>query len=297
MASHALINAWKVKMINKVLLMSAVLLLLINSPAQAQPLSLNKVVEQGHYDFWVRDFSAFAEEAVHQALARGYYMPISQRQALMRQVQTKLSPEVLSQRLISQLQNVAANKSVRAVRAWYATEVGQEALRDIQQAYAPGAQRRQMSIAPSLMADEDRYQWWLTYSAKYPFAERWLTLRDQVLLASVSHIAETMKPYTPFDGVLLKDQLAKETFHLRPKVEERIMWRALDSLSDLDVTEYVRYKEFTTGASHVAFLKLVGGATDRVMTQAIADFKVMLSESIVPEPAPIESTEEAPEDH
>lgn len=284
-------------MLNKILLMGVFLLALVNPPANAQALSLSKVVQQGHYDFWVRDFSAFAEEAVHQALARGYYIPIGQRQALLREVQTKLSPEVLSQRLIAQLQGNTGNKAVRAVRAWYATEEGQTTLKAIQRAYQPGAERRQKAIAASLTADEDRYNWWLTYSQSYPFAERWLTLRDQVLLASISHTAETMKPYTPFDSGLLKNQLAKETFDLRPKVEQRFMWRTLDSMSDLDVTEYVRYKKFATGASHIAFLKVVGGATNRVYNQAIADLNSLLSASIVPESAPMETKVEVPEDH
>ncbi|BFM06532.1 hypothetical protein [Halioxenophilus aromaticivorans] len=250
---------------------------------------LARVLQSGHYDADVRDFSAFAEEAVHQAMARGFYIPISQRQALMGQVRAKLGPEVLSQKLVTQMQSVAGNTSVRSVRDWYSSEVGRKTLVGIQVAYQPGAERRQKAIAPSLLADEDLYGWWQSYSKQYPFAEKWLERRERVLVESVSYIAATMKPYTPFDKAQVEEQLARETFDLRPKVEERVMWRQLHALSDLAVTEYVRYKKFTTSTSHVAFLKLVGSASDRVVAQATADFKAMLAEHIVPESAPIDA--------
>lgn len=281
----------------KSMLMALFMFALISSNSQAQStgshgasISLSQLIQVGHYDVWVRDFASFAEEAVHQALIRGYYLPIRQREALLRDVRTKLSPEVMSQRLVTQMHRHANNRAVLHLRSWYGSEVGDRTLRGIQHAYRPGAERRQATIAPALEADEDRYAWWQAYSRLYPFAEQWLASRDEVLLRSVSFIAKTQKPFTPFDNAKFEEQLALNTFNLRPEVERRIMWRWLDSLGQLEVTEYVRYKALTTSNQHIAFLRLVGKASDAVMRGAIKDFETMLDQVIVPDSAPISNT-------
>jgi len=251
----------------------------------SEPVSatMTRVVQAGHYDLWVRDFSAFAEEAIHHALTRGYYLPVGQRQDLLRDIRAQLAPEVLSQRLVVQMQEYANLANIQVVLSWYGSDVGRLVLRDIQHAYESGAELRQEKISASLVADEDRLEWWRTLSNQYPYTEHWLDIRDRVLFDGVSHLAQAMKPYAPFDAEQFKSRLSEETFELRPKVEERWMWRFMDSVRNLEVTELVRFRQFTSSPEHTAFVKIIGRETDKIIAEAIADMNAMVSAVVVAE--------------
>lgn len=276
------------------------LLVVFASVSQAQsrddspdrPASLSRVIQTGHYDLWVKDYSSFAEEAVHQALRRGYYLSTAQRRELLRRARARFSPAAMGQRLVREMQQYAGRASVRSVRSWYGSDIGNQTLLGIQHAYQVGADKRQQKIRLSLEADRDRSDWWARYNSIYPFAQTWLSLRQKSLLANISHIAQTMKPYTPFDAEHLREQLELETFNLRPDVERQIMWRYMDSLGRLDTPEYVRYKSFTISDDHADFVQLIARASGVVVNTATAEFKEMLADAIEPAVAPTKANVE-----
>ncbi|WP_317931533.1 hypothetical protein [Halioxenophilus sp. WMMB6] len=259
----------------------------------AGDITLAQIIPDGHYDLLVRDFSAFAEASVQAAQKRGYYIPTNQRQQLLQQVHSRLGPNRLTERLVSRLQGYAQQSSVQSVSTWYASQEGRAVLAGIQPAYAPGAERKQQSIARALMANEHYLAWWESLAAQQPGSESWLQLREQLIFNGVAHLALVLKPNTPFAADKIQEQLAQETFQMRPSVEEQWRLRAIDSIRNLEVSSLVRYQQFTLSREHIAFLKLVDQQSRQVVAAATEELKSLIDQTVVlappaPEPEALE---------
>ena len=237
---------------------------------------VSELMSAGHYDIWVRELAAMAEEGVHAAMARGYYVPIEERARILEQIRTQLAPEKMSSQLAVRMASHSANPSVQSVLRWYRSDVGINTLGSIDKAYAPGASAKQNAIAKALLADPNAAPLWQTLSEQHPFAESWLQQRQSVLTAVVTHMAAVMKPRTPFDSARLQARLETETFELRPKVARQWQLRFIDSVRQLEVTEFVRYRKFAVAGEHQEFLRLVAAESSAVTNQAVAELRAIL---------------------
>ncbi len=256
--------------------------------------ALSRVVKQGHYDLLVGDFSAMAEEMIHHALAKGYYIPIDQRRRLLVTIRNQLGPEILTNRLLSRMEKFSDNNSVVRVVEWYQSPEGKQVLAAIDQAHQPGAERRQKAIAKALRADAGLMSWWQNLDSRFPYTQYWLAQRQSIIYQGVTHLAAVMEPHTPFNQNQFREALELATFDLRADVDSQWQLRFLDSVRNLAVTERVRYQKFSLSSAHLAFLKLIAEQTEVVVDNATAELKLLLSDLVLPKqpenPEPSEPT-------
>ena len=254
--------------------------------AQTKPLvgheRLEDIIENAHYDQVAVEFSGIAQEAIYQALALGFYIPIEQRKALLSRIRQQFDPDVMSAQFLRHLKLRASSGNLLKITDWYAGESGRAVVNALARANQPGASKRQNAIAAALEADADLLSWWQSFESQFNFAEHWLQLREQVIFDGAIHIASLLKPYTPFDRQKFEQHLDVETFEMRPNIDRQWRLRFLDSVRSLVVTDRIRFQEFSTSAAHIRFLGFVSEANREVYVEAATELKILLTEMLSP---------------
>lgn len=263
-----------------------------NAPSIVTPaLPVSTLVAQAHYDQLVLDFSQNANEAIKFAMDRGYYIPIAQREQLLIAVGERFNANRLRQAFVAQLQSYALAPGVKQARNWYASALGRKVLAGVQPAYAPEAGKRQRQTAAALQADQHLLRWAELYQQNYGLPEQWLQQRQQLRMAVLTHIAKALKPHTPFDQAIAFNKMQQETFELRPEVYQLWLLRFLDSVDNLEVTELLRYEQFTQTDDYGQFIERIKEASAAVYVEQGQALLAMFDEIVLPKPI----VEEEPE--